>query len=60
MQFIDLHAQQKRLKAEIDAGIADVLSHGRYILGPQVVEFETQLAKFAQARHAVSLSLIHI
>ena len=54
MQFIDLHAQQKRLKAEIDAGIADVLSHGRYILGPQVVEFETQLAKFAQARHAVS------
>ena len=54
MQFIDLHAQQKRLKSEIDSGIADVLRHGRYILGPQVEEFETRLAKFADAKHAVS------
>lgn len=54
MQFIDLHAQQARLKAEIDAGIADVLSHGRYILGPQVTEFETKLAAFGDAKFAVS------
>jgi len=53
MDFIDLHAQQTRLKAEIDAGIADVLSHGRYILGPQVTEFEDKLAKFADAKHAL-------
>ncbi|MGJ8560965.1 MAG: DegT/DnrJ/EryC1/StrS family aminotransferase [Litorimonas sp.] len=54
MQFIDLHAQQARLKAEIDAGIADVLSHGRYILGPQVTELETKLAAFGEAKFAVS------
>ena len=54
MQFIDLHAQQRRIKAEIDAGIADVLSHGRYILGPQVAEFEEKLAAFAEAKHAIS------
>lgn len=54
MDFIDLHAQQNRLKAEIDAGIADVLNHGRYILGPQVTEFEEKLAKFANAKHALS------
>ena len=54
MQFIDLHAQQARLKADIDAGIADVLCHGRYILGPQVEQFETELAKFAEAKHAIS------
>ena len=54
MQFIDLHAQQRRIKAEIDAGIADVLSHGRYILGPQVGEFEEKLAAFAEAKHAIS------
>ena len=54
MQFIDLHAQQTRLKDEIDAGIADVLRHGRYILGPQVETFETELAKFAEAKHAIS------
>lgn len=54
MDFIDLHAQQGRIKAEIDAGIADVLSHGRYILGPQVAEFEDKLAAFAQSKHALS------
>jgi len=54
MEFIDLHAQQNRLKAEIDAGIADVLSHGRYILGPQVTEFEGKLAAFANTKHGLS------
>lgn len=54
MQFIDIHAQQTRLKAEIDAGIADVLAHGRYILGPQVSEFESKLASFGEAKFAVS------
>lgn len=52
MQFIDLHAQQARLKTEIDAGIADVLASGRYILGPQVKEFEANLAKFGDAKYA--------
>jgi len=54
MHFIDLHAQQARIKNEIDAGIADVLRHGRYILGPQVAAFETELAKYASAKHAIS------
>lgn len=53
MQFIDLHAQQTRLKTDIDAGIADVLAHGQYILGPQVREFETRLAGFVDAAHAL-------
>ena len=54
MHFIDLHAQQARLKTEIDAAIAEVLAHGRYILGPQVSKFETELAKFAKGNHAIS------
>jgi len=54
MQFIDLHAQQARLKNEIDAGIADVLRHGRYILGPQVKTFEAELSNFASAKHAIT------
>ncbi|GLQ21984.1 DegT/DnrJ/EryC1/StrS family aminotransferase [Algimonas porphyrae] len=53
MQFIDLHAQQARLKDEIEGGIADVLKSGRYILGPQVTEFEGKLAAFGEAKHAV-------
>lgn len=54
MQFIDLHAQQARIKSEIDAGVAAVLESGRYILGPQVTELEEKLAKFTGAKHAVS------
>ena len=54
MQFIDLHAQQNRLKKEIDAAIADVLKSGRYIMGPQVKEFEQNLARFGQADMALS------
>jgi len=53
MQFIDLHAQQDRLRNEIESGIADVLKSGRYIMGPQVKEFEAKLAEFGQADHAL-------
>ncbi|WP_366656150.1 DegT/DnrJ/EryC1/StrS family aminotransferase [Fodinicurvata sp. EGI_FJ10296] len=54
--FIDLAAQQARLKDDIDRRIAAVLAHGRYILGPEVAEFETALADFCGARHAVACS----
>lgn len=40
MQFIDLGAQQARIKDKIDLGIQNVLSHGQYILGPEVDELE--------------------
>ena len=45
--FIDLKAQYARLKPEIDAAIARVLAHGRFILGPEVAEFEAALADHA-------------
>lgn len=53
IEFIDLKAQQKRLKADIDAGISKVLAEGRYIMGPEVREFEINLAKFGEAKHAL-------
>lgn len=53
IEFIDLKAQQARLKTEIDAGIADVLANGRYIMGPQVKELEANLAEFGQAEKAL-------
>ncbi len=54
IQFIDLKAQQKRLKSQIDAGIQAVMEHGAYIMGPEVREFEAKLAEFGQAKHALS------
>ena len=32
MEFIDLKAQQERIKAKIDVGIQKVLTHGQYIV----------------------------
>lgn len=45
MQFHDLGAQYRALKAEIDAGIAAVLEKGHFILGEQVSELEDALAR---------------
>jgi UDP-2-acetamido-2-deoxy-ribo-hexuluronate aminotransferase len=53
--FIDLKRQYAALKDEIDAGIAAVLDHGRYILGPEVAEMEGALAEYAGVRHCVSV-----
>ena len=52
--FIDLRAQYRRLKADIDAGLARVLEDGRFVLGPPVVELETALAARAGVAHAVT------
>lgn len=54
--FIDLAAQQARIKTEIEAGIQDVLSHGKYIMGPEVAALEQQLAEFCGAKHAITCS----
>lgn len=51
--FIDLAAQQERIRPQIDAAIAKVLAHGRYILGPEVGELEKKLADFVGVRHAI-------
>jgi len=56
MQFIDLAAQQARIKDKIDANIQKVLAHGKYILGPEVAELEEKLAAFAGAKHCISVA----
>jgi len=53
VQFIDLAAQQERIKGKLDARIQGVLSHGKYIMGPEVKEFEAGMREFCGARHAL-------
>jgi dTDP-4-amino-4,6-dideoxygalactose transaminase len=52
--FIDLAAQQARLKPRIDAAIARVLAHGAYVMGPEVRELEARLAAFCEAPLALT------
>jgi dTDP-4-amino-4,6-dideoxygalactose transaminase len=52
--FIDVAAQRRRLGGRIDAAVARVLDHCRFVLGPEVRELEAALAAFCGARHAVT------
>ena len=54
MEFIDLAAQQQRIKSEIDANIQKVLTHGKYILGPEVTELEEKLATYTGAKYCIT------
>lgn len=54
--FIDLKAQQHRIRPQIDAAIAKVLDHGKYIMGPEVFELEEKLAEFVDSKHCISCS----
>lgn len=54
IEFIDLKKQQARIKDKLDAAIQRVLSHGQYILGPEVAELEGKLASFVGAKHCIT------
>ena len=52
--FIDLQAQRKRLGQPLEDAILKVVRSGAYIMGPEIGEFERQLAAFGQAPFALS------
>jgi UDP-2-acetamido-2-deoxy-ribo-hexuluronate aminotransferase len=54
IDFVDLAAQQARIKDEIDAGIRRVLAHGQYILGPEVAQLEQRLADYVGVGHCIT------
>lgn len=54
IDFIDLKAQQARIKPSLDKRLEAVLSHGRYILGPEVTELEEKLATFVGVKHCIT------
>ncbi|MFM1816571.1 MAG: hypothetical protein RLZ98_3266 [Pseudomonadota bacterium] len=56
LPFIDLAAQQQRIRPAVDEAIRKVLDHGRYIMGPEVATLEKNLAAFCGAKHAISCS----
>lgn len=54
IDFIDLKAQQNRIKDKIEAGIQSVLTHGQYILGPEVTELEEKLAAYVGVKYCIT------
>lgn len=54
MQFINLVAQQDRIKDKLNANIQKVLAHGQYILGPEVHELEEKLSEYTGAKYCIT------
>src|SRR5215471_15634391 len=62
--YLDLKAQLKPLRAEIDAAIARTIDNCSFCLGPDVTQFEKDFAKYCGAEHSVGFnsgtSALHI
>lgn len=56
MKFIDLQAQYRNLRHEIDAGISGVLQHAQFLNGPEIHSLEAELASFVGVQHCVVVS----
>jgi dTDP-4-amino-4,6-dideoxygalactose transaminase len=56
LPFIDLEAQQRRIRPLIDAALNRVLDHGHYIMGPEIEACEASLSQFCGAKHVLSCS----
>lgn len=54
MQFIDLQTQYKSYQAEIDARMRTVLTHGHYIMGPEIAELESVLAAYVGVTQCIT------
>jgi len=52
--FIDLQSQRQRLGQPLEDAILKVVRSGAYVMGPEIAQFEAELAAFGQAPHALS------
>src|SRR5688572_2240878 len=54
--LVDLKAQYRALRPEIDAAVSRVLENGQFVLGPAVEAFEREFAAYTGAREAVAVN----
>ena len=54
--FLDLKAQYRAIKDEIDAAVGDVFASQQFVLGPAVEAFEREIAAYCGVEHAVGVS----
>jgi UDP-2-acetamido-2-deoxy-ribo-hexuluronate aminotransferase len=56
IEFVDLKTQTSLVGNDIKSSIDRVISHGRFIMGPEVYELEEKLSDFVGAKHAITCS----
>lgn len=52
--FVDLKAQYRAYRDELDASMSRVVSSASFIMGPEVHELEAQLAAYVGSRYAIT------
>jgi dTDP-4-amino-4,6-dideoxygalactose transaminase len=55
VRFVDLQAQYRTIKNEVDAAMAEVVERTDFILGEEVKRFEEEFARYCEAEHAVGV-----
>jgi len=56
IKYLDLQAQYRSIKTEIDAAIAKVVESSSFVLGPSVAEFEENYAAYCETSHAAGVN----
>jgi len=54
IQMVDLVGQYEKIKPEVDAALARVIQSTAFINGPEVKEFEKELAAYLGVKHAIA------
>lgn len=54
--FLDLRAQYRNIKPEIDSAIARVLDSSQFVLGSEVASFEREFAHYCDAAECIALN----
>jgi dTDP-4-amino-4,6-dideoxygalactose transaminase len=54
IQMVDLKGQYIKIKAEVDAGIQEVINNTQFIKGPQIKVFEENLAQYLNVKHVIA------
>ncbi|WP_338731175.1 DegT/DnrJ/EryC1/StrS family aminotransferase [Mangrovimonas cancribranchiae] len=56
IKFLDLHSINKRFEKEFQQVFSRFLNSGRYILGNEVTDFETNYAKYCGTKYCIGVS----
>jgi dTDP-4-amino-4,6-dideoxygalactose transaminase len=54
--FLDLQAQHRGIRAELDRAVAQVLESSQFILGREVAAFEEEFAAYCRVRFAIGVN----
>jgi len=54
--LVDLKAQYRRIKSEIDKAVQEVIQSGQFILGPEVEAFESEVAAYCGTKYATGVA----